>query len=200
MKVVSTVLALFVSLLIVGNLSAADEKKSHEGKRPPNPTMDRMEMFQGMVKGLNLTDEQKTKFESLKKEYGPKFKEGWKDMGGILTDEQKKAREEAVKAAKDAGKKGPEVWEAAKAAVKLTDEQKAKMAENRKAAEALHSQFREKLMDILTTEQKEQLKKEMAGKKDHAEKKDSCREEDCREDHAEKNGHEHKEGHEPESK
>lgn len=185
MKIVSTVLALFVSLLIVGNLSAADEKKGHEGKRPPHATMDRMEMLQGMLKGLNLTDEQKTKVEALKKEYGPKFKEGSQGMDGILTDEQKKAREEAVKAAKEAGKKGPEVWEAAKAAVKLTDEQKAKMAENRKAAEALHKQFREKLMEILTPEQKEQLKKEMAGKKDHQ---------------AEKKGHEHKKGHKAESK
>ena len=53
----------------------------------------------------------------------------------VLTADQKKARDDAVKAAKDAGKKGPEVLRAARAAVKLTDDQKAKMKEDRYASE-----------------------------------------------------------------
>ena len=99
-----------------------------------------------MLKGLNLSDEQKAKVEELRKEYGPKFKESWQKMDGILTAEQKKARQEAAKAAKAAGKKRDEVWKEAQAAAKITDEQKAKMAECGKAAGALHKEAREKVM------------------------------------------------------
>ena len=57
-----------------------------------------------------------------------------------------------MKAAKAAGKKGGEVWKDVQAAMKLTDEQKAKMAELRTQAGALHKEFREKIAAILTPE------------------------------------------------
>ena len=103
-----------------------------------------------MVKGLNLTDQQKTQYEALKKEYAPKVKEATQTLENVLTPEQKKARQEAVKAAKAAGKSRKEVWKEAQAAVKLTDQQKAKLAEARKAGEALRKEIRGKVMAILT--------------------------------------------------
>ena len=43
------------------------------------PMMGQGDVFpEQMLKGLNLTDDQKAKVEALKKEYGPKLKEGWK--------------------------------------------------------------------------------------------------------------------------
>ncbi len=106
----------------------------------------------GHSQGLKLTDDQKAQVKELRKEYGPKFKAA---ADSILTAEQKKARADAVKAAKAEGKKGREVMKAAHEAVKLTDEQKAKIKE---AMKPLHKEVREKIMAILTPEQKAQLK------------------------------------------
>jgi Spy/CpxP family protein refolding chaperone len=155
MRVVSIVLALVVSLVFVGTLSAADQmcpttKPAYRGHGP-----------WGMLKGLNLTDEQKAKVKELWKEYQPKFKEA---TGSVLTADQKKARDNAIKAAKDAGKKGPEVFKAVRAAVKLTDEQKAKMKE---AIKPLRKELHEKIKGILTPEQQEQLKAKIATHKHH---------------------------------
>jgi Spy/CpxP family protein refolding chaperone len=166
--VVSSLLALAVSLLFAGNLLAADEKAPQEGRHSHRPMMEMGDLFQGhMLKSLNLTDDQKAKVEALKKEYEPKFKEGRERTESILTADQKKAREEAVKTAKAAGKKGPEVWRDAHSAMKLTDDQKAKMADARKANQALRKEAREKLMTVLTPEQKEQIQKEMKSRREH---------------------------------
>jgi Spy/CpxP family protein refolding chaperone len=155
MRVVSTVLALAVSLAVVGSLFAQEKGKKgpREGKRPGGA----IERIDGMVKNLNLTDDQKAKLEEIKKEYGPKLKEAGQKMETILTPEQKKARQEAAKAAKQAGKSREEVQKEAQAAMNVTDEQKAKMADARKAIGALQKEVHEKVMSILTPEQKAQL-------------------------------------------
>jgi Spy/CpxP family protein refolding chaperone len=156
MRVASTVLALAVALVMVGSLSAADKEKKapREGRHQGGGMLGRVDE---MVKTLNLTDDQKVNLEEIKKEYAPKVKELEQKMEGILTPEQKTARQEAVKAAKEAGKKGPEVRKEVEAAVKLTNEQKAKQAETRKAMKALHKEIHDKVMSILTPEQKAQL-------------------------------------------
>jgi Spy/CpxP family protein refolding chaperone len=160
MRVVSAVFALAVSLIMVGNLLAADEKPTREGNRPHRPAMERGDLFGGeMLKGLNLTDDQKAKVDDLKKEYGPKLKEAWEKTDAILTADQKKAREEAVEAARASGKRGPEVMKAAQEAMKLSDEQKTKLDAARKDTQALRKAAYEKLMSLLTPEQKETLKK-----------------------------------------
>ena len=71
LKAVSTVLALVVSLMVVGTL-AAQQQRHREGFRGGQPGFDRIE---AMVKDLKLTDDQKAKVTELKKEYEPKFKE-----------------------------------------------------------------------------------------------------------------------------
>jgi Spy/CpxP family protein refolding chaperone len=168
MRVVSCVFALAVSLMIAGNLLAADEKTAPEGRHGHRPMMGPGDVIPDqMLKGLKLTDEQKAKVEALRKEYGPKLKEGWDKMQGVLTADQKKAREEAVKTARAAGKSRSEVWREAQAAVKLTDEQKAGMEKVRKDGQALRKEVHEKVMALLTPEQKEQLKKEMKQHRGH---------------------------------
>jgi Spy/CpxP family protein refolding chaperone len=156
LRVASTVLALVVSLMVVGDLSAAEQKHRHEGSRGGQPGIDRVDM---MLKGLTLSEEQKSKIDAVKKEYAPKFKEGGEKLDGILTAEQKADRDEAVKSAKTAGKERREIRQAGMSAVKLTDEQKAKTAEAVKGMQAVQKEFREKIMSVLTPEQKEQVKK-----------------------------------------
>jgi Spy/CpxP family protein refolding chaperone len=157
MRIVAGVLALAVALTIVGKLSAADDKACPTTK----PQHHAMGTPWDVLKGLKLTDDQKAKVKEFRKEYEPKFKAA---ADSILTTEQKEARADAVKAAKAEGKKGPEVWKAAMEAVKLTDDQKSKMKEVMKP---LHKEVHEKLMAILTSEQKDQLKEKCAATKPH---------------------------------
>jgi Spy/CpxP family protein refolding chaperone len=110
-----------------------------------------------MTKSLTLTDAQKAKFADIEKEFGPKLVAAQKACD-VLTPEQKKAREDAAKTAKTAGKSGKEIHQAADAAVKLTDDQKAKQADAKKQAEALRKELREKVVGVLTQEQKDQIK------------------------------------------
>jgi Spy/CpxP family protein refolding chaperone len=164
MKFVAGLLALAAALTILGKPAVADEKACPASKPEHHPAA----MPWDILKGLDLTDEQKAKLKELHKEFGPKFKAA---ADSILTDEQKKARDDAVKEAKAAGKKGPEVWKAAMQAEKLTDEQKAKLHE---VMTPLHKQFHEKLMALLTTEQREQLKQKLAAVKPEHHGKDHC--------------------------
>lgn len=166
MKAVISVLTLAVSMMIVGNLSAAEGKGEHKDKHPRGAMMEPWRM----LKGLNLADDQKAKLEELKKEYGPKLKDDRQGLESILTADQKKVRDEALKAAKAAGKKPGEAWKEVKEAVKLTDEQKAKLADNRKDMKALHKEIHEKILALLTQEQQDQLKKIREERKEHKEK------------------------------
>ena len=168
MRIVSVALALAISLLVAGNVMAQQEKgPENKGKRcwtPPFP----------FLKGLDLTADQKTKLDALKKEYQPKFQDFRKTMESILTPEQKEARKEAaykahqaVKEAQEAVKKAQEAAQKAiDAAVTLTSEQKTKMEEAKKQNGAVYKEFRSKIMDVLTPEQKQQLEKRGSHKKD----------------------------------
>ncbi len=111
------------------------------------------------VGNLNLTPEQQTKFADLRKEYDPKFKSAADKIESIPTVDQKKARDEAAKTAQAAGKHGKEVWDAIQAAMKLTDEQKAKMSDAQKGMGALFKEFGEKFRAFLTPEQQKKLPK-----------------------------------------
>lgn len=172
MKTAITLTALAASLAIAANLWADDtpaapkgnaaEGKMPEGKAPP--TM-RMGGMQFNIPGVEWTDEQKTQIEEIKKEQMPKMMEYFQKAEAMLTDEQKKARIEAVKTAKTAGKNPKEMMEAIEAALNLTEEQKTQRSELRKEMEASQKELMQKIMGLLTPEQKESMmKKAMEGK------------------------------------
>lgn len=156
MKTGRRVFVLVMALLIATPLLAQKPKKAAAKKTPPCPAAQRLEQW---TKGLTLTDEQKAKLDPLKKECGPKLMDLMKKRDAIFTAEQKQARSDALKAATKEGKKGRDLFAAGEAAVTLTAEQKTKMAEVRKEIGAVEKDLRAKLADILTPEQKEQVKK-----------------------------------------
>jgi Spy/CpxP family protein refolding chaperone len=115
-----------------------------------------------VLKGLELTTDQKAKLEKLQKEFLPKIQQALRKMDSVLTDEQRKARAETIQAGQEAGKKWAEIEKNIHAAVKLADAQKAKMEEFRQELGELNKSLTEKIQGLLTPEQKEQLEKKLA--------------------------------------
>ncbi len=152
MKTVRTAWALVVALLIASPLLAADKKKdaTKDSGIPYFKQIDRT------LKPVTLTDEQKSKLDTLEKEYEPKLKDAYAKQD-VLSPEQKKAGEEAKKAAKADGKKGKELNAAVAAAQKETDDQKKQEKEANKQRLAVEKELRGKVMDLLTPEQKAQI-------------------------------------------
>ena len=98
---------------------------------------------------LDLTDAEVAKIADIRKEYHPKVVKAMESLKGILSDDQKKAREEAIKE----GKKRKEVIEA----LKLTDEQKEKMEAAGKEVRSLVREELTQMRDVLNDSQKEKL-------------------------------------------
>jgi len=101
------------------------------------------------LKELDLTDAEMTKIGEIRKDYRPKLLKSMKELDGMLTEEQKKIRTEAV----TGGKKRSEVLEA----LKLTDEQKQKVVTVGKEVGSLVREEMEHIGEILSKSQKEQL-------------------------------------------
>lgn len=163
MKTVRTVLALVVCVAMVGTLAAAEGRKP--GARGPggpgsgrgfgDPTA----RIDYLVRDLDLTDAQKAKVEEIKKEFGPKLKAAQEKQDSILTEEQKKARADAFQKARESGGGFQNMRETIEKALNLTDAQKKDMEAARKAAEELNGSLMEKIMSVLTPEQKEKVEK-----------------------------------------
>jgi Spy/CpxP family protein refolding chaperone len=98
---------------------------------------------------MQPTEAEMTKIGDLRKEYRPKIEKVLKELEGLLTDEQKKARNEAI----DAGKGRREVF----AALNLTDAQKDKVVTVAKEVRALVREEMEKIRDVLAEVQKQKL-------------------------------------------
>ena len=131
--------------------SAQNEKKN---KKSPDPTA----AISKKLEGLDLTAEQKTKIDAAKAEHGPKLKAAAEKVAKALTPEQRKARQEAMAAAKSAGKKGKEAADAVKEALKLTPEQEKALAEAETELKDCNAAFAKAVADVLTAEQKEKAK------------------------------------------
>jgi Spy/CpxP family protein refolding chaperone len=98
---------------------------------------------------LDLTDAEVVKIQGIRKEFRPKIEAALQNLEGVLSPEQKKAREEALKA----GKNHREVV----AALNLNADQKAKVEAACKEVGTLVREEMEKMRDVLTEEQQATL-------------------------------------------
>jgi Spy/CpxP family protein refolding chaperone len=98
---------------------------------------------------LDLTEDEVTKIGEIAKQFRPKINKALKELQGLLTDDQNKARQEALRA----GKRRRQVLEA----LNLTDEQKQKVQAISKEVTTLARARMEKLSSFLRAGQKEQL-------------------------------------------
>ena len=116
---------------------------------------------------VDLTDAEITKIKDIRKEYRPKIEKALKELQGLLTDDQKEAREKALKA----GKKRREVLKA----LKLTDEQKEKVQAVGKEVATIVKEEMEKIRDVLSEEQKAKLLELKEERKERVRDRRACR-------------------------
>jgi Spy/CpxP family protein refolding chaperone len=101
------------------------------------------------LRELDLTDAEMAKIGDIRKEYRPKIEDALRQLQGLLTDDQRKAREEGLKA----GKKRREILES----LNLTGEQREKVQAVGKEVATLVREEMEKIRDVLSAEQQEKL-------------------------------------------
>lgn len=168
MKTVNWVLSTALTLVMAVGVMAADEAKKPEkakgkGKAAPSVVQ--------LPKEVELTAEQKEKIAAINKEFAPKLAEANKKLESILSEDQRKARAEALKKAREEGKKGKEAAESVAAATKITDDQKVKFEEAQKAVATIRKEALEKAAAVLTDEQKAKVPQLAARKGGKAAKK-----------------------------
>ncbi|MCE9528423.1 MAG: hypothetical protein K8R36_20460 [Planctomycetales bacterium] len=144
-------LALGLLALVGIAFGAQDAKKEKKGKGGGDPTA----AIKKKLESVDLSAEQKEKIDKIVAEHGPKLKAAAEKVAASLTDEQRKARAEANKAAKAAGKKGKEANDEALAAMKLTDDQKKAFNEATKAQQEASQALNKAISEVLTPEQRE---------------------------------------------
>jgi Spy/CpxP family protein refolding chaperone len=101
------------------------------------------------LKELDLTEAELAKIREIRREYRPKMDEAIRQLENVLTDDQEKAREEALKA----GKTRREVLQA----INLTAAQRAELENTATQLKNLVGNEVEKIRGVLTASQKETL-------------------------------------------
>ena len=146
--------ALGLAALIGVAFGAQEAKKEKKGGKGADPTA----AVKKSLETVDLTSEQKEKLEKIYADEGAKLKAAADKVNASLTEEQRKARNEAQKAAKASGKKGKEAQDEDLAAMKLTDDQKKAYDEASKNQQEAQAAFRKAVSEVLTPEQREKAK------------------------------------------
>jgi len=141
-------------LLVIGCLIAVlGLSWPAQGKDRKKKTVDPAARIKKKLAAAELSADVLAKANKVVDEQAPQLKEAQAKVDAVLTDEQKKARREALKAAKTSGKKRKEAQAAVESAMKLTTEQKSKLAEAEKEMAAAQAAVQRSLRDVLTPEQ-----------------------------------------------
>ncbi len=119
-----------------------------------------------LPKEIELSDEQKLQVAEIEKEFSAKMTEAKANLNALLTDDQKKARQDVIREARDSGKKGRELQFALKNATKASEGQQRKIESAELAISEIQAQALEKAKPILTDGQRAKLIEQQAeGKK-----------------------------------
>lgn len=147
----SVVLGLFVIVP-----ARAQDARQESGRRTA------MAPFQAVfsVRGIEFSDDQQARVAELREKYVPQLTELQRKRNAIYTAEQRRARRAALQAARDAGKNLREAFQAANAAVQLTDEQQQQLAAVQKEQSDLSASIQAEVRKLLTKEQQAQLRRQ----------------------------------------
>ncbi|MFT5325953.1 MAG: hypothetical protein ACI8P0_003827 [Planctomycetaceae bacterium] len=169
MKALQTVLMLALTLVLATGAVAEDARKGEKGKAAAAKKDGAKKRGERKAPGvtarftakLDLSAEQKEKVAAIDKEFAAKAAEINKASNAVLTKEQVEVRNAAAKKARESKDKSPEARKASQKsiqdALKLTDEQKKKMADVNKSRQELNGKVLAALKNVLTEEQQKSL-------------------------------------------
>jgi hypothetical protein len=141
---------IFVVACLMATVVAWSTATGQDGrKRKADPTA----RVKKQLQEAELPADALEKANKVVSEHAAKLKEAQGKVDAVLTSEQKAAQRQAAKDAKAAGKKGKERQAAIDAALKLSDEQKTKLAAARKELAAAQQELNTALRGALTSEQ-----------------------------------------------
>jgi len=121
--------------------------KKNKGQKDPAATVKKK------LAAAELPAETLAKANKVVDDDAPKLKEAQAKVDAVLTKDQVKARRQAQKDAKTSGKKRKEAQADVAAALKLTDEQKSKLATAESELKAAQAALMRDLRGVLTQEQ-----------------------------------------------
>ncbi len=151
-------------LLLLASLTAQERKPSDSaarGKRPANPGAPRGERPASTERNAGASGA-RTEFPAglkLTDELGPKLANLTEQHSRTLTAERRAARDAAIKEARESGKDRQAASDAIAAALKMTDAEKAQLAELDESLRDLRRQIRDRIVALLTAEQQTGLEK-----------------------------------------
>jgi hypothetical protein len=135
------------SLFCLICISPALAAKKNKGQRNP------ADQIKKKLGEAGLPTDTLEKAKKIVDENGPKLKEAQAKVNGVLTAEQQNAKKQARKNAKSSGKKGKEAKADIAAAVKLTAEQKTKLAAAESELQSARASLTRDLSGVLSPEQ-----------------------------------------------
>lgn len=139
------VASLLLAIAIHPSLFAAKK----ESKRGGDPAA----ALQKKLASSDLPADAKASAKKVIEEHAQKLKDAQAKVAGVLTEEQKAAQKTARKEAKTAGKKRKEAKADLEAALKLSAEQKTKLADAHKELASAQKDLQKGLQGVLTAEQ-----------------------------------------------
>jgi Spy/CpxP family protein refolding chaperone len=143
-------------VLTVEQLDEIHQMREMRAERRPERLAERL----AHVESLELTQAEAAKIEAIRAEFRPKIAQALEGLKGTLSEEQKNARDEALKA----GKRHAEII----SALNLTAEQKEKVEAAGKEVGTLVRQELEQIKDVLTPEQQEKVGEAREERRDQA--------------------------------
>ncbi len=168
MRTIKILLALAVIVTFTTGV-VAQEKQQRKGRRvklnPASQAMLRIQRLHTELKKIDLSEEQQAKLKKVHDAAGPEMMSAMEQVTEILGEESMKEVKEVAQKAQEAGKTPWQVAVAIEAALTLNDEQTEKLAKVGKELMAIQRGMMKEVNGILTAEQKEKLKAQMAPKK-----------------------------------
>src|SRR5207245_2944698 len=141
--------ALVCSVAVVGFSSTAMAAKAKKNSRGADPAAS----IKKKLTKADLPVDAKSKATRVIDEHASQLKEAQGKVDAVLSSDQKESRQQAQKNAKAAGKKTKEAQAEIASALKLTDEQKTKLANAERELQAAQASLTKDLKGVLTTDQ-----------------------------------------------
>ena len=147
--VMSPILSRFVIACLFCTICVSPSFAAKKNKGQKSPA----ERIQKKLASADLPSDTLAKAKKVVEDNAPKLKEAQAKVDGVLTAEQRSAKKQAQKNAKSSGKKGKQAKADVAAAMKLTDEQKTKLAAAESELKSAQAAITRDLRGVLSPEQ-----------------------------------------------